>query len=148
VNLNFAIASGRASGAQDASGRPSACLFFCPVNNTVLYLILQESSITIERSREQTQRCLTLEVAIDTILFCSSIARDIAYRVATIGLEHEQKSELASALCPAVSMVGQSIPKSDGSLKPPPPPPPPPPPNKHKTVLALSQKEANDAKYF
>jgi len=87
-------------------------------NNTVLCLILQESLATVEGSREQTQRCFTLE-AIDTILFCSSIAYDIAYRAATIGLEHEQQSELASALRPTVSMVGQSIPRSDGSLKPP-----------------------------
>ena len=84
----------------------------------VLCLILQESLATVEGSREQTQRCFTLE-AIDTILFCSSIAYDIAYRAATIGLEHEQQSELASALRPTVSMVGQSIPRSDGSLKPP-----------------------------
>ncbi|XP_066359891.1 uncharacterized protein [Miscanthus floridulus] len=73
----------------------------------------------VEGSREQTQRCFTLEEATDTILFCSSIAHDIAYRAATIGLEHEQQSELASALHPTVTMVGRSIPRSDGSLKPP-----------------------------
>ena len=78
----------------------------------VLCLILQESLATVEGSREQTQRCFTLE-AIDTILFCSSIAYDIAYRAATIGLEHEQQSELASALRPTIIMG------SDGSLKPP-----------------------------
>ena len=88
-------------------------------NNTVLCLTLEESPATVEGSREQTQRCFTLEEATDTILFCSSIAHDIAYRAATIGLEHEQQSELASALRPTVTMVGRSIPRSDGSLKPP-----------------------------
>lgn len=73
----------------------------------------------VEGPREQTQRCFTLEEATDTILFCSSIAHDIAYRAATIGLEHEQHSELASARRPAVPMAGQSIPRGDGSRKPP-----------------------------
>jgi hypothetical protein len=88
-------------------------------DNMDLCLILQESPATIEGWTEQTQRCFTLEEAIYTILFCSSITRDIAYRAATIGLEHEQQSEFASALRPTVSLVGQSIPRSDGSLKPP-----------------------------
>jgi hypothetical protein len=74
-----------------------------------LCLILQESRATIEGWREHTPRCFTLEEAIYTILFCSSITRDIAYRAATIGLEHKQQSEFASALCPTVSLVGQSI---------------------------------------
>jgi hypothetical protein len=61
-------------------------------NNMVLCLILQESPATLEVSREQTLQeslaivegsreteiCFTLEEAMDTILFCSSIARDIA----------------------------------------------------------------------
>ncbi|KAJ1265299.1 hypothetical protein BS78_08G067300 [Paspalum vaginatum] len=74
---------------------------------------------TVEGSRDQTQRCFTLEEATDTILFCSSIAHDIAYRAATIGLEHEQQSELARAPHPSVTVVGHSIPRGDGSLKPP-----------------------------
>lgn len=41
----------------------------------------------------------------------------MAYRAATIGLEHEQQSEHASALRPTVTMVGKSIPWGDGSLK-------------------------------
>ncbi|XP_062204314.1 uncharacterized protein LOC133906432 isoform X2 [Phragmites australis] len=77
----------------------------------------EESPVTVEGSREQTQRCFTLEEATDTILFCSSIVHDIAYRAATIGLEHEQKLGLSSAPRPTVTMVGKSIPKGDSSLK-------------------------------
>uniref|UniRef100_K3Z3A8 Proline-rich family protein n=1 Tax=Setaria italica TaxID=4555 RepID=K3Z3A8_SETIT len=73
---------------------------------------------TVEGSREQIQRCFTLEEVTDTILFCSSIAHDIAFRAATIGLEREQQSEFASAPRPTVTMVGQSIPRGDSSLKP------------------------------
>ncbi|TVU51540.1 hypothetical protein EJB05_02975 [Eragrostis curvula] len=75
-----------------------------------------ESPVTVEGSREQTQRCFTLEEATDTILFCSSIVHGIAYRAATIGLEHEQQSELGIPR-PTVTMVGKSIPKGDSSLK-------------------------------
>jgi hypothetical protein len=60
-----------------------------------------------------------LEEATDTILFCSSIAHDIAYRAATIGLEREQQSELASAPRPTVTMVEQPISRGDTSLQPP-----------------------------
>ncbi|WVZ89476.1 hypothetical protein U9M48_035879, partial [Paspalum notatum var. saurae] len=81
----------------------------------------EESLGTVEGSRDQTRRCFTLEEATDTILFCSSIAHDIAYRAATIGQEHGQQSELACELAcaphPTVTMVGQSIPRGDGSLK-------------------------------
>ncbi|CAN6340050.1 unnamed protein product [Urochloa humidicola] len=77
----------------------------------------EESLATVEGSREQTQRCFTLEEATDTILFCSSIAHDIAYRAATIGQEREEQSELASAARPTVTMVGQSISRGDSSLK-------------------------------
>ncbi|CAL4911039.1 unnamed protein product [Urochloa decumbens] len=78
----------------------------------------EESLATVQGSREQIQRCFTLEEATDTILFCSSIAHDIAYRAATIGQEREQQSELASAARPTVTMVGQSISRGDSSLKP------------------------------
>jgi len=60
-----------------------------------------------------------LEEAADTILFCSSIAHDIVYRAATIGLEREQQSELDSAPRPTVTMVEQSISRGDSSLQPP-----------------------------
>ncbi|KAF8725449.1 hypothetical protein HU200_019971 [Digitaria exilis] len=79
----------------------------------------EESLATVQGSREQIQRCFTLEEATDTILFCSSIAHDIAYKAATIRLEREQQSELDSVPRPTVTMVGQSISRGDCSLKPP-----------------------------
>jgi hypothetical protein len=85
--------------------------------NANLYLTVDESPVTVDGSREKTKRCFTLEEATDTILFCSSIVHDIAYKAATIGLEHEQKSELASSPRPAVTMVEKSTPKGDSSLK-------------------------------
>nr|CAB3463418.1 unnamed protein product [Digitaria exilis] len=83
------------------------------------YLMTEESLATVQGSREQIQRCFTLEEATDTILFCSSIAHDIAYKAATIRLEREQQSELDSVPRPTVTMVGQSISRGDCSLKPP-----------------------------
>jgi len=79
----------------------------------------EQSPATVRGSREQSQRCFTLEEAADTILFCSSIAHDIVYRAATIGLEREQQSELDSAPRPTVTMVEQSISRGDSSLQPP-----------------------------
>ncbi|RLM98929.1 uncharacterized protein C2845_PM06G11270 [Panicum miliaceum] len=79
----------------------------------------EKSLATVRGSGEQIQRCFTLEEVTDTILFCSSIAHDIAYRAATIGLEREQQSELASAPRPTVTMVEQPISRGDASLQPP-----------------------------
>ena len=66
---------------------------------------------------EKIQRCFTLEEATDTILFCSSIVHDLAYKAATIALEHEQESEHAVSTRPNVTIVGKSIPNEDGFLK-------------------------------
>jgi hypothetical protein len=63
------------------------------------------------------QRCFTLEEATDTILFCSSIVHDLAYKAATIALEHEQESQHAKSTRPTVTIVGKSIPNEDGFLK-------------------------------
>jgi hypothetical protein len=59
------------------------------------------------------QRCFTLEEVTGTILFCSSIAQDIAFRAAAIALEREQQSELASAPRPTATTVGRSIPRGE-----------------------------------
>ncbi|KAG8093346.1 hypothetical protein GUJ93_ZPchr0012g19418 [Zizania palustris] len=75
-----------------------------------------EASID-EGSRKQIQRCFTLEEATDTILFCSSIVHDLAYKAATIGLEREQKAELADAPRPTVTIVQKSIPREDGLFR-------------------------------
>ncbi|KAL5205356.1 hypothetical protein ABZP36_033565 [Zizania latifolia] len=72
---------------------------------------------TDEGSRKQIQRCFTLEEATDTILFCSSIVHDLAYKAATIGLEGEQKAELVDAPRPTVTIVEKSIPMEDGLLR-------------------------------
>uniref|UniRef100_A0A0D9XY39 Uncharacterized protein n=1 Tax=Leersia perrieri TaxID=77586 RepID=A0A0D9XY39_9ORYZ len=70
-----------------------------------------------EGSGKQIQRCFTLEEATDTILFCSSIVHDLAYRAATIGLEREQEAELARAPRPTVTMVDKFIPREDGLMR-------------------------------
>ncbi|XP_074565189.1 uncharacterized protein LOC141821737 [Curcuma longa] len=48
-----------------------------------------EAPVTIESPKKQVQRCFTLEEATDTILFCSSIVHDIAYKAATIAEDKE-----------------------------------------------------------
>ena len=51
---------------------------------------------TVEGSREQIERCFTLEVATDTILFCSSIAHDIPFRAATMHSKGREFTESKS----------------------------------------------------
>ncbi|KAL6905861.1 hypothetical protein ACP4OV_003462 [Aristida adscensionis] len=77
----------------------------------------EESSAAVEGSRKQIQRCFTLEEATDTILFCSSIVHDLAYKAATIALENEQEPECVESIRPTVTIVGKSVPKDDGLLK-------------------------------
>ncbi|KAG6527980.1 uncharacterized protein LOC122041259 [Zingiber officinale] len=48
-----------------------------------------EPVVTAESLRKQMQRCFTLEEAMDTILFCSSIVHDTAYKAATIAVDKE-----------------------------------------------------------
>ncbi|XP_074589751.1 LOW QUALITY PROTEIN: uncharacterized protein LOC141845588 [Curcuma longa] len=48
-----------------------------------------EPVVTAESPRKQMQRCFTLEEATDTILFCSSIVHDTAYKAATIAVDKE-----------------------------------------------------------
>ncbi|XP_062202765.1 uncharacterized protein LOC133905072 isoform X2 [Phragmites australis] len=76
-----------------------------------------ESPVAVEGSRKQIQRCFTLEEATDTILFCSSIVHDLAYRAATIALENEQESKCVEFIRPTVTIVEKSIPKEDGLPK-------------------------------
>jgi hypothetical protein len=56
-----------------------------------------------------------LEEATDTILFCSSIVHDLAYKAATIALENEQESEYVEPIRPTI--VGKYIPKDDVLLR-------------------------------
>ncbi|KAL6905862.1 hypothetical protein ACP4OV_003463 [Aristida adscensionis] len=85
--------------------------------NTMEFPGDEESPSTVEGSSEQSQRCFTLEEATDTVLFCSAIVHDIAYKAATIGLEGEQELELAAATRPAITTVGNFMPKGDGLRK-------------------------------
>ena len=58
-----------------------------------------------------------MEEATDTILLCSSIVHDLAYKAATIALEHEQGSEFAVAPRSTVMGIGKSFQREDGLLK-------------------------------
>ena len=53
------------------------------------------------------QRSFTLEEATDTILFCSSIIHDMAYKAATIAIEKELA--LYESSHQAVTFVGSSV---------------------------------------
>ncbi|KAG0520657.1 hypothetical protein BDA96_08G092900 [Sorghum bicolor] len=68
-------------------------------------------------SRKQIQRCFTLEEAADTILFCSSIVHDLAYKAATIALENKKESEFVDSIRPTVTIVGGSFPKEESLPK-------------------------------
>ncbi|KAL6641691.1 hypothetical protein ACP70R_019872 [Stipagrostis hirtigluma subsp. patula] len=88
-----------------------------PENNIMELPNDEESPVAAEGPRKQMQRCFTLEEATDTILFCSSIVHDLAYKAATIALENEQESECVDSIRPTVTIVGKSVPKEDGLLK-------------------------------
>ncbi|KAF8769071.1 hypothetical protein HU200_006962 [Digitaria exilis] len=77
----------------------------------------EECCAAVEESRKQIQRCFTLEEAADTILFCSSIVHDLAYKAATIALENEKESECVDPIRPTVTVVGRSGRKEDSLPK-------------------------------
>ncbi|KAG2615524.1 hypothetical protein PVAP13_3NG054900 [Panicum virgatum] len=77
----------------------------------------EESCEAVEGSRKQIQRCFTLEEAADTILFCSSIVHDLAYKAATIALENEKESECVDSIRPTVTIVGRSGQREDSLPK-------------------------------
>ncbi|XP_074274321.1 uncharacterized protein LOC141598549 isoform X2 [Silene latifolia] len=51
--------------------------------------IAEESTVTMKNEGGRRRRSLTLEEATDTILFCSSIIHDLAYKAASIAIEKE-----------------------------------------------------------
>ncbi|XP_010248888.1 PREDICTED: uncharacterized protein LOC104591651 [Nelumbo nucifera] len=69
--------------------------------------ILEESTVTVEGQGGHKTRSLTLEEATDTILFCSSIVHDLAYRAATVAMEKEDKVPLEGSR-PTVTILGKS----------------------------------------
>lgn len=58
-----------------------------------------------------------MEEATDTILFCSSIVHDLAYKAATIALENEKEPEFIDSMRPTVTIVGRSFPKEESLPK-------------------------------
>ncbi|XP_027341269.1 uncharacterized protein LOC113854471 [Abrus precatorius] len=71
---------------------------------------LEGSSVTVECQDGGNTRSLTLEEATDTILFCSSIIHDLAYKAATIAMEKEHSEPLEGSE-PTVTILGK--PNSD-----------------------------------
>ncbi|XP_060214141.1 uncharacterized protein LOC132641245 isoform X1 [Lycium barbarum] len=69
--------------------------------------IVEESTVTVEGQGGNKARSLTLEEATDTILFCSSIVHDLAYRAANIAIEKEN-SVLLEDSRPTVTIVGKA----------------------------------------
>lgn len=69
--------------------------------------VLEESTVTLEGQGGNKPRSLTLEEATDTILFCSSIVHDLAYRAANIAIEKEN-SVLSKDSRPTVTIVGKA----------------------------------------
>ncbi|KAJ6824968.1 uncharacterized protein M6B38_377885 [Iris pallida] len=69
---------------------------------------IHEVSTVVEGSRGHIPRSLTLAEATDTILFCSSIVHDIAYKAATIGMKKDLML-LPETARPAVMIVGKSV---------------------------------------
>ncbi|XP_030527585.1 uncharacterized protein LOC115738917 [Rhodamnia argentea] len=69
--------------------------------------IQEESTVTMEARAGSRGRSLTLEEATDTILFCSSIVHDLAYKAATIAMEKEPAVPLEGSH-PAVTILGKS----------------------------------------
>ncbi|CAI0426127.1 unnamed protein product [Linum tenue] len=71
---------------------------------------LDESTVMVEcHGGNKVGRSLTLEEATDTILFCSSIVHDLAYKAATIAIEKELSVPLNDSR-PTVTILGKSIP--------------------------------------
>lgn len=70
-------------------------------------IFLEESTVTLDGQGGNKPRSLTLEEATDTILFCSSIVHDLAYRAANIAIEKEN-SVLLKDSRPTVTIVGKA----------------------------------------
>ncbi|KAF5939882.1 hypothetical protein HYC85_021049 [Camellia sinensis] len=69
--------------------------------------IFEESTVTVEGYGGTKPRSLTLEEATDTILFCSSIIHNLAYKAASIAMEKENSVPLEGSR-PMVTILGNS----------------------------------------
>ncbi|BAT74330.1 hypothetical protein LR48_Vigan01g094000 [Vigna angularis] len=67
---------------------------------------IEGSTVTVECQDGVNTRSLTLEEATDTILFCSSIIHDLAYKAATISMEKEHSEPLEGSE-PTVTILGK-----------------------------------------
>ncbi|OIW14658.1 hypothetical protein TanjilG_33000 [Lupinus angustifolius] len=65
------------------------------------------STVTVECEGAGNTKSLTLEEATDTILFCSSIIHDLAYKAATTAIEKEFSYDPFEVSEPAVTLLGQ-----------------------------------------
>ncbi|ONM32509.1 proline-rich family protein [Zea mays] len=77
----------------------------------------EELCAEVEGPRKQIQRCFTLEEAADTILFCSSIVHDLAYKAATIALENKKEPKFVDSIRPTVAIVRGSFAKEESLPK-------------------------------
>lgn len=68
----------------------------------------EESTVTVECQGAGNTRSLTLEEATDTILFCSSIIHDLAYKAATIAMENESSDPFEGSE-PTVTLLGKPV---------------------------------------
>ncbi|KAF4404827.1 hypothetical protein G4B88_006213 [Cannabis sativa] len=71
-------------------------------------ILEQESTIMVECQNGRKGRSLTLDKATDTILFCSSIVHDLAYKAATIALDKESSDHPLEGSQPTVTILGKS----------------------------------------
>jgi hypothetical protein len=80
----------------------------------------ESSSAKVEIPKQQMRRSFTLEEATDTILFCSSIVHDVAYKAATIAIEKRNvNQEVIEEPRPTITAVNYPTAKSDRSTEPP-----------------------------
>ncbi|RAL53353.1 hypothetical protein DM860_007025 [Cuscuta australis] len=70
----------------------------------------EESTVVIEGHSGVKTRSLTLEEATDTILFCSSLVHNLAYKAADIAISKESSSQ------PTLTVVGKASPDRRGDL--------------------------------
>ncbi|KAI0492777.1 hypothetical protein KFK09_027053 [Dendrobium nobile] len=82
----------------------------CSSESVAAVLENGESAIMVEGPRGHQSRNLTLEEATDTILFCSSIIHDLAYRASTIAMEKDQGTLLEDFPPPTVKIMEKPIP--------------------------------------
>ncbi|KAG0499907.1 hypothetical protein HPP92_004161 [Vanilla planifolia] len=91
----------------------------------------EQSAITIEAPREMS-RSLTLEEATDTILFCSSIIHDLAYKAVVVAMENESEVHPDPPFRSAMTTLGKPIPGLRDPIK---------MPNKHLPRLQQSKRK-------